>query len=124
VAGDDAVAEEVEGWLPWAERVVVKAADGGRSAASVHPTVARELVRDGAERAVRRAKASELRVLEVGRPVDIEIDVARGVIADHAAIMPGVERVGDRTVRFVADDPETAYRGFLSIVRLVEPVSG
>jgi D-aminopeptidase len=56
--------------------------------------------------------------------VTIEIDVARGVIADHAAIMPGVERVGDRTVRFAHDDPETAFRGMLSILRLVEPVSG
>jgi D-amino peptidase len=124
VAGDDALAEEVADWLPWTERVVVKTTDSGRSAASVHPSVARERVRDGAERAVRRAAAGELQPLEVGRPVVIEIDVARGVIADHAAIMPGVERTGDRTVRFTADDPETAFRGFLSIVRLVEPVSG
>ena len=56
--------------------------------------------------------------------MSIEIDVPRGVIADHAAIMPGVERVGDRTVRFAHDDAETAFRGFLSIVRLVESVSG
>jgi D-amino peptidase len=124
VAGDDALAGEVEGWLPWAERVVVKDTDGGRSASSVHPTVARDRVRHGAELAVRRAAAGELRVLEVGRPVDIEVDVATGVIADHAAIMPGVERVGDRTVRFVADDPETAFRGFLSMLRLTEPFGG
>jgi D-amino peptidase len=124
VTGDNALAKEVEGWLPWTERVVVKDTDGGRSAASVHPTVARERVRQGAERAVRAAAAGELRTLEVERPVIIEMDVARGVIADHAAIIPGVERIGDRTVRFVHDDPETAFRGFLSMVRLVEPVSG
>jgi D-amino peptidase len=124
VAGDDALAEEVEDWLPWAERVVVKTIDGGRSATSVHPTVARQRVCEGAERAVRRAAAGELRTLDVARPVTIEIDVARGVIADHAAIMPGVERIGDRTVRFAHDDPETAFRGMLSILRLVEPVSG
>ena len=52
VTGDDALAEEVEGWLPWAERVVVKVADGGHSATSVHPSVACERVRAGAERAV------------------------------------------------------------------------
>jgi D-amino peptidase len=124
VAGDDALAEEVEGWLPWAERVVVKTIDGGRSAVSVHPTVARDRIREGAERAVERAAAGELQVLEVGRPVAIEIDVPRGVIADHAAIMPGVERVGDRTIRFAHDDPETVFRGMLAILRLVESVSG
>ena len=123
VAGDDALAEEVEGWLSWAERVVVKTVDGGRSAISAHPSVARQRVRDGAERAVRRAAAGELRTLEVDPPILIEIDFAKGVIADHAAIMPGVERVGDRTVRVSSDDPETAFRSFLTIVRLVEGVS-
>jgi D-amino peptidase len=104
--------------------VIVKTMDGGRSAISVHPSVARERVRAGAELAVRRAAAGELRTLQVEPPVSIEVDVPKGVIADHAAIMPGVERISDRTVRFVHDDPETAYRGFLALVRLVEPVSG
>jgi D-amino peptidase len=124
VAGDDALAEEVEAWLPWTERVVVKTIDGGRSAISSHPSVARDRVRAGAERAVRRAAAGELGPLEVGRPVVIEVDFAKGVIADHAAIMPGVDRVGDRTVRVSADDPENAFRAFLALVRLVEGVSG
>jgi D-amino peptidase len=124
VAGDDGLAAEVEGWLPWAERVVVKTVDGGRSAISVHPTVARERIRAAAEHAVRRAAQGELRTLQVGPPVTIEIDFAKGVVAEHAAVIPGVERVGDRTVRYTNDDPETAYRGFLSMVRIVEPVSG
>ena len=124
VAGDDGLAAEVEDWLPWTERVVVKTADGGRSAISVHPTVARERIAAAAERAVRRAAGGELSLLTVGPPVVIEIDFPRGVIADHAEVIPGVERVGDRTVRFASDDPETAFRGFLAIVRLIEPVSG
>jgi len=127
VAGDDALAEEVEAWLPWAERVVVKEADGTSSAISVHPRVARDLVRAGAERAVRAAGAGDgggLRLLEVGRPVVIEVDYARGVVADFAAIVPGAERVGDRTVRFTADDPVTAYRGFLAINRLADATDG
>ena len=123
VAGDDGLAAEVGGWLPWAERVVVKTVDGGRSAVSVHPEVARGRVREGAERAVRKAAAGHLETLRVGPPVSIEIDVPRGVIADHAAILPGAERVGARTVRFVHEDPATAFRGFLAMVRLMEPVS-
>src|SRR5436190_13848104 len=55
VAGDDALADEVEGWLPWAERVIVKAASGTHAAASIHPTRAQELIRAGAGRAVKRA---------------------------------------------------------------------
>lgn len=119
VAGDDALAAEVAPWLPWAERVVVKTAAGGRAAASVHPSVAVDLVRAGAERAVRRAAAGELELLRVGPPVVIEVDYARGVQADFAAVVPGAERFGDRSVRFSSPDPLVAYRGFLAGNRLV-----
>ena len=122
VAGDDALAEEVEAWLPWAERVVVKTAAGGHAAASVHPAVAADLVRAGSERAVRRAVAGELELLRVGPPVVIEVDYRRAVEADHAAIVPGAERVGDRGVRYAADDPIVAYRGFLAGNRLAGSV--
>lgn len=122
VAGDDALAAEVETWLPWAERVVVKEAAGGRAAASVHPSVAVDLVRRGAERAVRRAGAGELELLRVGPPTVIEVDYASGVKADFAAIVPGAERFGDRSVRFSADDPLVAYRGFLAANRLASAI--
>ncbi len=118
VSGDDALAEEVAEWLPWAERVVVKTADSGSSAASVHPTAARDLVRAGAERAVRRAAAGELQPLVFEPPIVIEVEYVNGITADYAAIVPGAVRFGDRGVRFEADDAVTAYRGFLAGVRL------
>jgi D-amino peptidase len=114
VSGDDALAEEVAEWLPWTERVVVKIAHGGNSAASVHPSIARARLREGAERAVRRAAAGELALLEVGSPVVIEVDYGRGVVADHAAILPGAERSGDRTVRLVYPDALSTYRAFVA----------
>jgi D-amino peptidase len=121
VTGDDALAEEVEAWLPWAERVVVKTVDGTSSAISIHPSAACDRIRTGAQRAVSRAAGGEggpLRVLEVDSPVVIEVDFARGVVADHVAIMPGVERFGDRSVRITAGDPVDAFRAFLAGVRL------
>jgi D-amino peptidase len=118
VAGDDALAAEVADWLPWAERVVVKDGGGGSSAASLHPTRARELVKSGCERAVRRAAAGELTPLVLDPPIVIEVDYRNAIIADYAAIVPGAERYGDRGVRFEAADPVTAYRGFLAGVRL------
>jgi D-amino peptidase len=108
--------------LPWAERVVVKTAAGGHAAASLHPAVAADLVRAAAERAVRRAAAGELELLRVGPPVVIEVDYRRGLEADYAAIVPGAERTGDRTVRHPGPDPLTAYRGFLAGVRLASLV--
>ncbi len=118
VAGDDALAGEVAEWLPWAERVVVKEAAGGNAAASLHPSVAADLVRAGAERAVRRAIAGELTALSLEPPIIMEVEYRNAIAADYAAIVPGAERVGDRGVRFETDDPVTAYRGFLAGVRL------
>jgi D-amino peptidase len=121
VAGDDALAEEVADWLPWAEFVVVKEAAGTSAAASLHPDVARQRIRDAAARSVERARAGELRALEVPPPVVIEVEYHRGLEADYAAIVPGAERVGDRGVRHTGDVP-TAYRGFLAGIRLASTV--
>jgi D-amino peptidase len=118
VAGDDALAEEVEGWLPWSERVVVKDGHGSSAAASLHPDRSRDLIRAGATRAVERARAGELRILEVGPPVVVEVDFRRALEADFAAIVPGAERRDDRTVRFEASDAVAAYRAFLAGIRL------
>jgi len=118
VAGDDALAAEAAEWLPWAERIVVKQAAGGNAAVSVHPEVARQLIRDGAARAVRRASAGELSPLLLDPPVTIEVEYARGVVADYASLVPLAERVGDRTVRHHGPDAVTAFRGFLVGVRL------
>ena len=118
VAGDDALAAEVEAWLPWAGRVVVKEGFGSNAAASLHPDRARALIREAAARAVERARAGELRLLEPTSPVVIEVDYAKGIQADYAALIPNAERVGDRTVRHLGPDPITAYRGFLAGVRI------
>ncbi len=118
VAGDDALAEEIEDWLPWAGRVIVKRAVSRYAAASVHPNVAQEMLRNAAHSAVDRAKKGELALLDVGSPVAIEVDFSDAGQADMAAVIPGAERFDDRSVRFVATDPVTAYRGFLAGIRL------
>ena len=110
-------------WFPWAERVVVKEAFGRHSAASVHPTVARDRIRAGAERAVRRAIGGEMRPLVLEPPYAVEITYQNALQADYASLVPGAERVGETGSRFVADDPLVAYRGFLSGVRLAGLVS-
>ena len=118
VSGDDRLALEVAAWLPWAERVIVKEGVGRNAAASLHPSRARELVRQGAERAVRRAIAGELRPLVLQPPVVIEVAYRHAGVADHVAIVPGAERVGDASVRHVGADAVEAYRGFLAGIRL------
>jgi len=118
VSGDDQVALETEAWFPWAEQVVVKTARGRRAAASVHPTVARDRVRAGAERAVRRTAEGDMHLFDVGRPVVLEAEYRHALEADFAALVPLAERYGDRGVRVTTDDPVIAYRAFLAGVRI------
>jgi D-amino peptidase len=118
VAGDDALAEEVGAWLPWTERVVVKEGFGSSAAASLHPDRARDLIRAAASRAVEAARTGDLHLLEVDEPVVIEVDYRRGIEADFASLVPGGERIGDRTARHRGPDAISAYRGFLAGIRL------
>jgi D-amino peptidase len=116
VAGDDALAGEVEALLPWAERVVVKRALGSNVADSLAPADAQAAIRAGVERALDRI--IEMRTYEPTLPIGGEIDFRLPAMADYACVLPGVERIGPRTVGFRADDGEAFYRTCLVLTRL------
>ena len=116
VAGDDALADEVETLLPWSERVVVKRALGYSAAESLSPEGARAEIRDGMARALGRL--GEMRPYRPEAPLRGEIDFRLPVMADYAAVLPETERLGPRTVGFTAPDGDRLYRLFLSLTRL------
>jgi D-amino peptidase len=116
VAGDDALAGEVDVLLPWAERVVVKRALGYSVAESLAPDAARAAIRDGTVRALGRL--GELRRYEPDLPLAIEVDFRFPAHAAFAAVLPGAERSGPRTVRIDAEDGDVAFRRFLALHRL------
>lgn len=121
VTGDDALAEEVAEWLPWAERVVVKRAVSWQAADSLHPAEAAALVRAGARRAVQRVALSDrdgLRPLIMEPPIVVGLELAHAGQADFAAVIPGFTRDGDRGLRYEAADSLEAYRAFVSAVRM------
>ncbi|MDP8905640.1 MAG: M55 family metallopeptidase [Chloroflexota bacterium] len=118
ISGDDALAEELADWFPWAELVVVKRAISWQGADSLHPQRARPLIRDGAERAVRRAAEHGLHPLSLEPPLHLRLDFAHPGQADMAAVIPGFERDGDRGVVFRAEDALTLFRAFLAAARL------
>jgi D-amino peptidase len=115
VAGDDAVASEVEALLPWAERVIVKRAIGYSVADSLSPAAAQAAIRDGMRRAM--VRIGEMPAYEPTARQG-EIDFRIPIMADFAAVLPGAERLGPRTVGFTAEDGDAFYRMFLSLNRL------
>lgn len=116
VAGDDALAGEVAERLPWAERVVVKRARGYSAADSLAPAAAADAIAEGVGRAV--ARLGEMRAYRPSAPMTGEIDFRLPVMADYAAVLPGVERIGGRSVAFASPDGEHLYRMFLAVQRL------
>ena len=116
VAGDDALAAEVELLLPWAERIVVKRGAGYATADSLSPEAAREAIRDGMRSALGRL--ADMRPYQPPPPLHGEVDFRFSTHAAFAAVLPEVERVGPRTVGFSARDGDSFYRRFVAVVRL------
>jgi D-amino peptidase len=115
VAGDDALAVEVEALLPWAERVIVKRALGYSVAETMRPEDARAAIAEGTRRAL-----SRLSEMSPYRPERLrgEVDFRFPSHAAFAAVLPEIERIGPRSVAFEAEDGETFYRRFLAAHRL------
>ncbi len=99
VTGDEAACREAEAQFPGIVTVAVKRALGRNRACCLHPEKAREMIREGAARAVQEAEG-----LEPWRPtppITLELTYCRSDMADAAAKRPGNERAGARTVRRV-----------------------
>ncbi|MDQ2674128.1 MAG: M55 family metallopeptidase [Chloroflexota bacterium] len=116
VAGDDALAAEVELLLPWAERVVVKRGAGYSTADSLSPDAAQAAIREGVASALGRL--GDMQPYEPSPPLHGEVDFRFSAHAAFAAVLPEVERIGPRTVGFSAGDGDTFYRRFLATFRL------
>lgn len=116
VAGDDALAGEVEALLPWAERVIVKRGLGYSAADSLTPEAARAAIRAGTRSALGRI--DEMRPYRPAAPIQGEIDFRFSMQAAYAAVLPEAERTGPHSVGFGAEDGETFFRRFLALQRL------
>ena len=116
VAGDDALAGEIEHLLPWAERVVVKRGLGTNVTDSLAPADARTAIHAGMGRAI--ARLEDMPLYEPELPIRGEIDFRLPVMADYAAVLVGTERIGPRTVAFTEPDGEAFYRTTLALIRL------
>ena len=116
VAGDDALAEEIEQLLPWAERVIVKRGRGERVADSLSPERACEAIRAAVGTALGRLP--DMPIYRLPAPLRLELELRTPVMADFASLIPGVERTGPRTVASKPADVDEMYRTFLCAIRL------
>jgi D-amino peptidase len=117
VTGDEALSQEVQGQLPWAERVVVKQGFTSWAAKNVSPRKAQALICAGAERALQRL--DEMSPLVIEPPIRFEAEFFRPVYADLAGLVPGAERVNGITVAYTADDMLVINRARMTMMNMI-----
>ncbi len=116
ITGDRAVVEETKAALPWVHGVIVKESIGRYSVNSLSPALAQARIREGARHAIEHIAAAKPFVF--APPIALEIDFAGTQNADFAELIPGFERIGGRTTRFVHDDYRVVFRAFMAALRL------
>lgn len=116
ITGDQATVDFATSQLPWITGVAVKESIGKFAVNSMSPDEARAAIRQGASRAISRLK--EARPFTFAAPVTLEIDFVLSEQADFVELIPGFERTGGRSVRFVDSDYTSVFRAFVAAFRL------
>src|ERR1700678_3948044 len=113
ITGDQHTMAEADPFLAGAERVEVKESFTTFGAVNRHPETARALIREGARRAVERARAMAPPAIELPAGLDVHMQTAD--MAELACWVRGVDRSGLRTVRISGEDPLAMYRAFVAL---------
>ena len=116
VTGDRTTVERVRAQMPWVTGVIVKESIGNFAAASMAPEAARRAIRDGARTAVADAAAARPYCFEP--PIELSVDLVKTEQADLVETIPGFQRTGARSVRFVHDAFPTIFKAFVATWRL------
>lgn len=116
ISGDRVAIEQTQAAMPWITGVIVKESIGRFATNSVSPAHACELIREGARAAVGRVAAAKPFVFTA--PIELELDFMFTHNADFAELIPGFERIGGRSVRFVHDDFRVLFRAYVAAFRL------
>ena len=154
ITGDQQTIDEADPFLADAELVVVKESFTRFGAVNLHPEVARELIADGARRAVERAAVEESQVWQIAAapaaaaaprvpeedskepelsvlglpaialPATLEVHVQTADMAEVASWVRGVERTGVRTVSIRGEDPLEVFRAFVGMTYITRVSEG
>jgi D-amino peptidase len=122
ITGDQHTMAEADPFLAEAERVEVKESFTRFGAVNLHPETARALIREGARRAVERARTMAPPAIELPASLDVHMQTAD--MAELAGWVRGVDRSDVRAVRIAGDDPLAMYRAFVGITYITRVAEG
>jgi D-amino peptidase len=114
--GDRTTVENIQAQMPWVKGVIVKESIGNFAAASLSPSAARDAIRAAAREAV--AAAAQAQPYRFQPPVELDVTLVKTEQADLVEMIPGFERTGSRSVRFVHHEYPVVFRAFVATWRL------
>ncbi len=114
ISGDDAYVAEVKETLPDVEAAITKYGVDRFAAELISPKVARRVIEEKAEAAVRRL--NEFKPYKVEGPITFEIEFKGSQQALMTTTIPSVELIGPKTIRFTCEDYITAYKHMWGVV--------
>ena len=121
ITGDDITAREAADISPGVHQAVVKTAISRFAADSLHPNVARELIRSRARAAIEAI--GNARPPAITLPATLEVTYRNPDIAEMATWVNGVTRSGNTGVSMTDDDPIRLFRTFIMTVLLTREIA-
>ena len=118
VIGDEAVCSEVKQFVPNCEGIAIKQGFSRHCAISYHPQICHKMISEGVVRALERL--NEIKPLDLGSEITLEVDYKESNSADTAELIPGVERITPRTIRFKGDAKTVFKLQNLLFYRLID----
>lgn len=120
ITGDQTTADEALPFCPGIKTVVVKESWTRFASTGVHPDRARQLISDGAQAALERLSSFTPPQIEL--PATLKVRFHNGDFAEMATWLHRVERVDEKTVAMVDDDPLRLFRTFITAVSLTRSI--
>ncbi len=117
VAGDEKLLEDdVKKFAPWIERVALKRSLSRFSAVSPSMEKIKANLKLGISNATEKFKNGEITPLKLESPVEFRVRFLGSEMADVAELLPFVERLDGKTIRYKADNIIEGYRIFELLV--------
>lgn len=116
VTGDTKLVLETQELLGDIPTVAVKEAIARYAAKTLHPQKAHELIEKAAAGALERI--NEFKPFTFKGPYTLEVELASSHMADMAELIPGVERITPRIVKFTHSDYLVLYKCFRAIIAI------
>lgn len=121
VTGDDVTAAEAARVSPGVHAAVVKTAISRFAADSLHPHVARELIRRQAQAAIESLADAQPPAITL--PATLSITFRNPDLAEMATWITGVKRSADTVVAASDENPIRLFRRFINVVLLTRDIA-